>query len=265
MRPSRTRISVCSTPGCPALTEGRFCPDHRQAPPDKRPSAHRRGYDAQWRKTRAQFLKTHPTCQDASGCLKPATDVDHIDGLGPNGPRGYDWSNLRSLCHSHHSQRTARDQPGGWNPGKRGTDRFTIIAGPSGVGKSTIRGTLASKLHAVALGPDDFDNGWATVYQILDRSDAAVVECVRIPYGLRRRMTDRGATIVLLTAPDSVRRERLEQRGEPPDQLEDMLVWSGSLGYEDHVEPDMTIETTRDPDQIAAELADKLRSPEFTS
>jgi len=46
-----------------------------------------------------------------------ATDVDHIDGLGPNGPRGHDWSNLRALCHSHHSQRTARDQPGGWHGG----------------------------------------------------------------------------------------------------------------------------------------------------
>lgn len=61
------------------------------------------------------YLLAHPICEDPVGCIEPATDVDHIDGLGPNGPRGHDWDNLRSSCHSHHSKRTARDQPGGWN------------------------------------------------------------------------------------------------------------------------------------------------------
>lgn len=44
-----------------------------------------------------------------------ASDVDHIDGLGPLGPRGHDPDNLRSMCHPCHSKRTAADQPGGWN------------------------------------------------------------------------------------------------------------------------------------------------------
>ena len=45
-------------------------------------------------------------------CGGRATDVDHIDGLGPLGPRGYDPGNCRALCHSCHSWRTARDQSG---------------------------------------------------------------------------------------------------------------------------------------------------------
>ena len=50
-------------------------------------------------------------------CDAPATDVDHIDGLGPQGPAGHDPANLRGYCHPHHSARTARDQPGGWHLG----------------------------------------------------------------------------------------------------------------------------------------------------
>lgn len=111
-------MRVCATPGCPRLTEDTRCEQHtkakRRESDRRRPSARERGYDAEWERTRQDFLRSFPVCQDPGGCLAPATDVDHIDGLGPKGPRGHDWSNLRSLCHPHHSQRTARDQPGGW-------------------------------------------------------------------------------------------------------------------------------------------------------
>lgn len=80
----------------------------------RRPSARERGYDSRWERTRAAYLARHPTCE-VSGCDERATDVDHIDGLGPLAPRGHDHDNLRALCHPHHSQRTARDQRGGWN------------------------------------------------------------------------------------------------------------------------------------------------------
>ncbi len=109
---------ACIEPGCPELTEGTRCERHRKAKrrhEDNRPSASARGYDLKWRKTRSAFLRLHPICEDPEGCIKPATDVDHVDGLGPTGPRGHDPANLRALCHRHHSQRTARDQPGGWN------------------------------------------------------------------------------------------------------------------------------------------------------
>lgn len=80
----------------------------------KRPTARQRGYDSKWERTRKRKLALDPICQ-RTDCDQPATDVDHIDGLGPNGPAGHDLDNLRSLCHPHHSQRTASDQPGGWH------------------------------------------------------------------------------------------------------------------------------------------------------
>lgn len=108
-------MKVCAQRGCPALTDSTYCPPHtsarRKASDAKRPSARDRGYDHKWQATRARHLHLYPLCVQ---CGKPATDVDHIDGLGPLGPRGHDETNLRSYCKAHHSQRTARDQPGGW-------------------------------------------------------------------------------------------------------------------------------------------------------
>jgi 5-methylcytosine-specific restriction protein A len=109
--------TVCSTPGCPRLArKGAQCPkcvrEQRRRIDQRRPGARERGYDARWERTRAAFLAEHPDCET---CGAPATDVDHRDGQGPLGPRGHDFSNLRALCHSCHSERTARDQPGGWN------------------------------------------------------------------------------------------------------------------------------------------------------
>lgn len=110
-------LRPCATHGCPTLTRSTYCDSCRKAnrKPDTRPSASQRGYGAKWRRTRAEYLRTHPICESEHGCIQPATDVDHIDGQGPKGPKGHDADNLRALCHSHHSQRTARDQPGGWN------------------------------------------------------------------------------------------------------------------------------------------------------
>lgn len=111
-------MRVCIEPGCATLSEGTRCEAHRKARRRRsergRPSAAARGYDQRWRRFRARFLREHPVCQDEAGCIQPATDVDHIDGLGPNGPRGFDSANCRALCSHHHKQRTARDQPGGW-------------------------------------------------------------------------------------------------------------------------------------------------------
>lgn len=86
----------------------------------RRPSAAERGYDREWQATRAAYLAEHPQCECEDHLLLPAwrrpdaVDVDHRDGLGPNGPRGHDWSNLRAMTHECHARRTARDQPGGW-------------------------------------------------------------------------------------------------------------------------------------------------------
>jgi 5-methylcytosine-specific restriction protein A len=98
---------TCCEPGCPEVTIGRSrCKRH------DRPGARARGYGHKWESTRARFLKRWPDCQQP-GCTDPATDVHHLDGHGPNGPRGHDQTNLKSLCHSCHSQITGK---GGGGP-----------------------------------------------------------------------------------------------------------------------------------------------------
>ena len=262
MRRKRRYISVCAERGCPELTDERFCETHRldsrKASEAKRETAQAKGYDARWRQTRKDFLRAYPVCQDEMGCVAKATDVDHIDGLGPNGPRGHDWTNLRAFCHSHHSKRTAKDQPGGFSRGARATGPFIILAGESGVGKTTIREQLARKLNAPTMGPDDYDGGWRELYDDLDYAEAAIVECVRLPYGLRRKMKEREAKVVELKAPAEVRERRLQGRGEPDDVIDQLMVPSGGLGYEDHIEPDLVLNTDRPAEDVAAEIVERL-------
>jgi 5-methylcytosine-specific restriction protein A len=112
-------VKICAEPNCPNLTTSTRCETHRKALRRKhdkrRPTARQRGYNAQWERTRRDYLTTFPICQWHEGCLSPAVDVHHIDGQGPKGERGHDWSNLMGLCHPHHSKVTATEQAGGWN------------------------------------------------------------------------------------------------------------------------------------------------------
>lgn len=119
--PRGKALSVCTTPGCPELTSGGRCAAHQQAARKRRGSMRVKGYDAKWERTRKAYLRANPYCE-CRDCLRlpyimrpTATEVDHIDGLGPHGPRGHGWSNLRSMTHAHHARHTARTQPGGWN------------------------------------------------------------------------------------------------------------------------------------------------------
>jgi 5-methylcytosine-specific restriction protein A len=73
--------------------------------PDDRPSSAARGYGHRWRKLRRLQLNRHPLCQ-WPGCERPATDVDHILARARGG--GDEEANLQSLCHRHHSEKTAR-------------------------------------------------------------------------------------------------------------------------------------------------------------
>ena len=110
-------MKTCAEPRCPELVpKGEtYCPHHwkakRRASDAKRGSSTERGYDAKHRADRKAYFAAFPVCQDASGCIEMATDLDHIDGY----PFNRDWSNYRALCGYHHKVRTARDQPGGWN------------------------------------------------------------------------------------------------------------------------------------------------------
>ena len=69
-----------------------------------RPSAARRGYDHRWREIRLAHLRREPACRNCGAGTQ--LEVDHIDGDSSHNTPG----NLRTLCHSCHSRRTARDQ-----------------------------------------------------------------------------------------------------------------------------------------------------------
>ena len=119
-------------PPCPNKAGHRSgrCDEHERAyqrPFDReRGSGGQRGWSKQWATFRKQYLLLHPRCECTVCIAKPywarpiATDIDHIDGTGRGGARAYDVTNLRAMSHEHHSQRTARDQPGGW--ARRDTD-----------------------------------------------------------------------------------------------------------------------------------------------
>ena len=110
----------CSYPGCPKLTDGRFCEEHTKQE-NQRYERYRRDpetkkrYGGNWIKIRTAFLAAHPLCEvcQQHGRLTPATEVHHIKDLSDGGT--HDYTNLMPLCKSCHSQITAS----GWNKNER--------------------------------------------------------------------------------------------------------------------------------------------------
>lgn len=88
----------CDAPGCPLMQP---CPVHARMKL-RRISSARRGYGYAWQKRRARWLRAHPLC---AVCGQVATDVDHVVALRMGGMD--DESNYQSLCHRHHSMKTA--------------------------------------------------------------------------------------------------------------------------------------------------------------
>lgn len=107
-----SRLKVCSRPGCPELTRTSRCSGCDRTAEQRRGTAAERGYDHRWRRTRRAFLARHDGLCEEPGCLRLVEDVDHIDGLGPHGPLGHTFSNLRGLCKPHHSRKTVREDGG---------------------------------------------------------------------------------------------------------------------------------------------------------
>lgn len=106
---------ACRKRGCRGVVRDGVCtvcgPKHkavRQDHDQRRGSAARRGYGRNWQKVRAMHLAEHPLCVMclAEGRTVLATDVDHIIPRRDGGADGD--GNLQSLCHSHHSRKTAR-------------------------------------------------------------------------------------------------------------------------------------------------------------
>jgi len=107
----RKPLKPCAYPGCPALTDGRFCPAHaKQSAQEyeryRRDPETRRRYGSAWRRVRARYIAAHPLCEEClrAGRLTPAREVHHVLPLSAGGT--HDETNLMSLCSSCHSRIT---------------------------------------------------------------------------------------------------------------------------------------------------------------
>lgn len=109
----------CTRGGCAGIVRDGVCSlcgptrRHSQREHDaRRGTSAQRGYDARWRKLREAQLSREPLCARCreEGWVVAATDVDHIVPRRQGGSDSFD--NFESLCHSHHSEKTARES--GW-------------------------------------------------------------------------------------------------------------------------------------------------------
>jgi len=75
----RKALKPCKHPGCPRLTDGAYCDEHKPLHPG-RPSAAKRGYGSKWQRVSKAHLRKHPLCVKclAQGKFVTATVVDHI-------------------------------------------------------------------------------------------------------------------------------------------------------------------------------------------
>ena len=104
----------CSHPGCPELTEARFCDKHarqeaaRYEKYDRDPRSKKR-YGRAWKRIRDRYVEAHPLCEECmkQGRMTQATEVHHILPLSRGGT--HDEANLMALCTPCHSAITARD------------------------------------------------------------------------------------------------------------------------------------------------------------
>lgn len=84
----------------------------------RRGSAAKRGYDADWRRERAKFIKSNPLCIDclAEGRAEPTKVVDHDPPHRGDMAKFWDRSTWRARCKPHHDAKTAREDGGFGNP-----------------------------------------------------------------------------------------------------------------------------------------------------
>lgn len=103
MKPKRP----CRHPGCPKLTDGLYCEEHKAMHRDRAGSGER-GYDRRWQKARARYLKANPLCVQCRkrGVYVKADVVDHIRPHRGDPILFWDESNWQSLCKACHDKKT---------------------------------------------------------------------------------------------------------------------------------------------------------------
>ncbi|SHF44191.1 HNH endonuclease [Caloramator proteoclasticus] len=113
----------CSYPGCPELTDGRYCERHEKEM-TREYNRNNRTYkylynSTRWKRLRIKFLKENPLCAECGkkGIVRPAEVVDHIIPHKGNKELFWDESNLQALCKECHDRKTAKED-GRW--GRKG-------------------------------------------------------------------------------------------------------------------------------------------------
>ena len=99
----------CSYPGCPNLTDGQYCEEHRQLMEHnynkytRSPDVHKK-YGRAWKRIRDSYAAAHPLCERCleEGRLTPVDEVHHIVPVSKGGTHAR--SNLMSLCRSCHNK-----------------------------------------------------------------------------------------------------------------------------------------------------------------
>jgi len=101
----------CGFPGCPNLTDGRFCEEHakqenRRYERYQRDPATKRRYGRAWQRIRDRYAAAHPFCEECykRGVLTPTEEIHHIKPLAHGGTHADD--NLMALCKPCHSRIT---------------------------------------------------------------------------------------------------------------------------------------------------------------
>lgn len=101
----------CGFPGCPNLTDGRFCKEHakqenRRYERYQRDPATKRRYGRAWQHIRDRYAAAHPFCEECykRGVLTPTEEIHHIVPLSHGGTHAED--NLMALCKPCHSRIT---------------------------------------------------------------------------------------------------------------------------------------------------------------
>ena len=97
----------CSFPGCPKLTDGRFCEEHeklenkRYEKYDRDPAVRRR-YGRAWKRIRDSYVQLHPLCElcQEKGLLVSTEEVHHRIPEGGTHAR----ENLIALCKPCHAR-----------------------------------------------------------------------------------------------------------------------------------------------------------------
>lgn len=101
----------CGFPGCPNLTDGRFCEEHakqenRRYERYQRDPATKRRYGRAWQRIRDRYAAAYPFCEECykRGVLTPTEEIHHIVPLSHGGTHAED--NLMALCKPCHSRIT---------------------------------------------------------------------------------------------------------------------------------------------------------------